>query len=122
MRAHCAGCLSRTEPVRTDVRQSHPRGPPCARHHPSARSLPAMDPVAYQEHAPPPELASAVQCIWELRGDGTGGPEQLIVPDGCAELVLNCADPFRNVAAQDAKQPLTMLVGEVRRPMRIRPN
>lgn len=40
--------------------------------------------VGYREYAPPDDLKAAVVCLWERVG--TGG-QQLIVPDGCNDLI-----------------------------------
>jgi AraC-like DNA-binding protein len=50
-------------------------------------------PVIYREIDPPPTLAPFVRCIWRLRGVSGGAPEP-IIPDGCAEIVVNVGDPF----------------------------
>jgi AraC-like DNA-binding protein len=76
----------------------------------------------YQEHAPLPELARHVRCIWTLEGvvdAGAGAPPpQVIVPDGCAELVLNVASVVTQVVDGARRpQPRRSLVGELRRPV-----
>lgn len=40
--------------------------------------------VGYREYLPPVDLRAAVACLWERVG--TGG-QQLIVPDGCIDLI-----------------------------------
>ena len=73
----------------------------------------------YTEIEPRAELAPYVKCYWRLQGDGPGAVER-IVPDGCSEIVLNRADPFRAVDG-DGIQPRLMLVGQIRRFLRIVP-
>jgi hypothetical protein len=75
--------------------------------------------VHYGEHPPRPELAPYVKCLWELRGDASTEVER-VVPDGCCEIVLNRADPFRGVD-NDRVQPRLMLVGQIPRFIRIQP-
>jgi AraC-like DNA-binding protein len=75
------------------------------------------------------ELRSWVRKIWVLRGPAersVGAPE-VVAPDGCVELVLNFADPFEQVCQSGGRvevrrQPRTILVGEVGRPVAIRPS
>lgn len=75
-----------------------------------------------QEHLLTGALAAHVRCVWQLQGAGNA-EEQLIVPDGCMELVLNFGDPFEQVisAQRRKKQPRILIVGEVRRPVRTHP-
>jgi AraC-like DNA-binding protein len=40
--------------------------------------------VAYREHSPPLDLRGGVVCLWERDG---AGEQQLIVPDGCVDLI-----------------------------------
>lgn len=65
-------------------------------------------------HAPPPLLADTVKAIWCARGtrEEFASPEP-IVPDGCVELILNLADPFKN----DEVQPLALLAGQMMGPV-----
>jgi AraC-like DNA-binding protein len=45
-----------------------------------------------------------------------------VVPDGCAEIVLNLADPFTHVHGDTAeRQPLAMVVGQMTGPLSLRP-
>jgi AraC-like DNA-binding protein len=41
--------------------------------------------VSYSETAPPPDLASLVECFWRIDG-GVG--EHRVLPDGCIDIVL----------------------------------
>lgn len=74
--------------------------------------------MKYREIKPRPELAPYVRCLWELTG--TGSDIERVVPDGCCEIVLNRADPFRGVD-NDRIQPRLMLVGQIPRFIRIQP-
>src|SRR3954462_11244215 len=47
----------------------------------------------YREIDLSPALAPFVRCIWRLRGESDGAAEP-IIPDGCAEIVVNVGDPF----------------------------
>ena len=73
--------------------------------------------VTYRETRPPPELARQVRRLWTLKGRGFDWAPEPIVPDGCSEVVLNFADPFRQVAVDGSyrRQPTSLLVGEIRR-------
>jgi AraC-like DNA-binding protein len=70
----------------------------------------------YREFAAPSSLADIVRCVWMLSGPASGGSvPQPVVPDGCAEVVLNLADPFRRFgrAGEWEVQPRTMVVGQI---------
>ncbi len=52
--------------------------------------------LEYHEIPAPPALAEIVRCVWLLSGPASATPvPQPVVPDGCAEIVLNLAAPFR---------------------------
>lgn len=79
---------------------------------------------AYREWAPPPDLATRVEAIWALSGDGPAPPDpERVLPDGCAELILNFADPVEHYPApgRGVRQPRVMFVGQIDGPFHIRP-
>ena len=81
--------------------------------------------MEYAECPPRPPLARWVRAFWMLRSDGDGaGFAERVFPDGCAEIVLNLADPFLHVPSTGAAiiQPMAMVVGPTTRPMRIAPS
>ena len=67
--------------------------------------------LQYEEHAPPEALASKVQCIWTLRGEGNPTHIDRILPDGSFELVFHRGDVF---VEGGRPQPRTMLIGHLR--------
>lgn len=72
--------------------------------------------MEYVEFLPPPPLVEVVRCVWLLSCPASPAPEpQPIVPDGCAEIVLNLADPFRRFrgGASWELQPRSMAVGQI---------
>jgi len=76
----------------------------------------------YGEIAPAPHLSEHVRSLWFLRSRGAAESPQLVVPDGCMELVLNCgAVVHQHVLGRVEVQPRAMLMGEVRRPVLIQP-
>ncbi len=73
----------------------------------------------YQEHSPAVALRRHILCYWSLRGTSLPAA-QTIVPDGRAELLLNCGDVVTQVGPGGAAaQARLSLVGEVRRPVTI---
>src|SRR5262245_55375864 len=84
----------------------------------------AVENLHYREHQPDPQLRPYVQCFWELLGSDSEPAPQLIVPDGCMELVLNFAAAFEQIGddGKTARQPRTLVVGELRRPVTTRPS
>ncbi|MEK6410488.1 MAG: DUF6597 domain-containing transcriptional factor [Acidobacteriota bacterium] len=80
--------------------------------------------MQYREIKPKPPLSEFVECFWTLEGDGRSQTEgDLILPDGCVEMVLNFADPFCEHKQHDEKlaQPMRLVVGQMTGPMRIGP-
>lgn len=78
--------------------------------------------MRYREWAPPPALRDQVEAFWALSGEGSSaGESQRIVPDGCAELILNFADPVIQETGGPARQPALMFVGQITGPWQIRP-
>jgi len=80
--------------------------------------------MQYREIKPQPPLSEFVECFWTLEGDGraeTAG--DLILPDGCVEMVLNFGDPFCEHKQHNQKltQPMRLVVGQMTGPMRIGP-
>ena len=74
--------------------------------------------MEYQEFAPRPELAPYVRCFWTLRDAVPDGRPERIVPDGCCEIIVNRADPFRG---RNGVQPLHMAVGQLQSHLNIVP-
>lgn len=73
-------------------------------------------PATYREVEPPPALAPFVRCIWRLRGVSDGAAEP-IIPDGCAEIVVNVGDPFvRHTSANTSHvQAQRLVAGQLTR-------
>jgi AraC-like DNA-binding protein len=81
--------------------------------------------VEYVEFAAPASLADVVRCVWTLSGPAAATPQpQPVVPDGCAEVVLNLADPFRRFRGSGVweTQPHAMVVGQVTEAVVIAPS
>jgi methylphosphotriester-DNA--protein-cysteine methyltransferase len=79
----------------------------------------------YSQHSLPAPLARHVECVWFLRADrprAAAAPER-IVPDGCAELIIQLAAPCR--AARPGEpltlQPRALLVGPMTRSLFVAP-
>ena len=80
--------------------------------------------MQYAEHPIPAALASAVRCVWTLQGDAPPAPAdpQPILPDGCAELILNLRDPFEELhEGAWQKQPVRFLYGQLTKAIQLRP-
>ncbi len=79
--------------------------------------------VHYCEHRPRPELRHIVRCFWELRGMGQPETPERVIPDGCTEIVLNRAAPFRRFAADGSshRQSHVLLVGQLQSAIEIAP-
>lgn len=79
----------------------------------------------FREYSIHPALTPHVKCIWSLEGPASRaeGPRERILPDGCVELVMHFADPFRSYFANggNAVQPRSFLVGQMKRFLEIEP-
>jgi AraC-like DNA-binding protein len=82
------------------------------------------DSLHYIELAPPPALTPYVRCIWRMRGvPRRGAPPEPIIPDGCAELVLNLGDAFvRHSLDGSHHQPLRLVAGQITRAVTVQPS
>jgi AraC-like DNA-binding protein len=82
--------------------------------------------VQYREITPPPALAPFVRCIWRLHGNGNGATSgaEPIIPDGCAEIVVNVGDPFIRHTADGSwhRQPLRLVAGQITRALTLEPS
>ncbi len=80
--------------------------------------------MRYREYQPPPSLGRFIECFWTLEeSSATLAPAQKILPDGCIELILNFAEPFRQRAANGRTrvQPQRFIVGQMQHAIQIQP-
>lgn len=78
----------------------------------------------YEEILPTEQLARYVKCFWVLESPSASSPgQERILPDGCTEIVFHLADPFdqHNPDGTTERQPLALLVGQMRRHLVIQP-
>ena len=82
-----------------------------------------MGDEAYDEIAPPPDLAPFVARLWSYRADAPSGAVQRIVPDGCCELILHLGAPYEEQAPDRSwrVQPRALFAGQLTRPLALRP-
>jgi len=85
----------------------------------------ATEDLTYHEFPAPPSVSHVVRCVWLLSApsSASAGP-QPVIPDGCAEIVLNLADPFRRFDDRGGwhVQPSAMLVGQITEAVVIAPS
>ena len=80
--------------------------------------------MRYQEYYPNAPLNRFVECFWTLEGSNQKGPlePERVLPDGCAEAILNFGNPFvQHDGDQRSTQPRQFLVGQITRPILISP-
>lgn len=79
--------------------------------------------MEYHEFAPGPAQRSLVRCFWQLAGDGASDGAEPALPDGSPELIFNLGDSFDQLESDGraVRQPSAFLVGQITRPMRVRP-
>jgi len=78
----------------------------------------------YREISPPGVLADFVRCIWRLYGNPTSGSAEPIIPDGCAEVVVNVGDPFirHTAGGLSHRQPARLVAGQITRALTLEPS
>ena len=80
--------------------------------------------MEYAEFAPAPSLRRLIRCYWQLQSAaGIAASAEPALPDGSPELIINLAGPFEHIGADGlaTRQPLVFLVGQITRPMVVRP-
>ena len=80
--------------------------------------------MLYEEITPVEPLSRYIKCVWVMQSPGAeSSSQERILPDGCTEIVFNLADPFRqqDLDNHTQLQPLTLLVGQMRRHLLIAP-
>jgi AraC-like DNA-binding protein len=78
--------------------------------------------MRYEEFHPAEPLAGFIKCFWVLESATSASPER-ILPDGCTEIVFHLADPFdqHRPGGTTERQPLALLVGQMRNHLLIQP-
>ncbi|MGD9588136.1 MAG: DUF6597 domain-containing transcriptional factor [Pyrinomonadaceae bacterium] len=79
--------------------------------------------MEYFEAPPSSDVSGFVKLFWSVRADAAGSAaHEPVLPDGCPEVVVNCADPFeRRLAAGSEIQPRVLISGQILRAVHIRP-
>jgi AraC-like DNA-binding protein len=81
--------------------------------------------MIYREFAPPPALAATVKCLWILEAPADpGAPPDLVLPDGCAEIVIHYEGGVERLDAggtRVASRHLAAVVGQIEGPLALRP-
>lgn len=78
----------------------------------------------YQTYNPSPLLAPLVKCFWSLEFPATPEPEkQVIVPDGCMELIIHYGDLYQQFLADGSSliQPRSFVFGQISDTLEIAP-
>ncbi|MGZ7078518.1 MAG: DUF6597 domain-containing transcriptional factor [Thermoanaerobaculia bacterium] len=71
----------------------------------------------------PSSLAPWVSMIWRLRGESSTGEFETVLPDGSVELIFHIGEPFsQRLGDTCEKQDAAFVVGDIRRPVSIRPS
>ncbi|HKA23237.1 MAG TPA: helix-turn-helix transcriptional regulator [Blastocatellia bacterium] len=80
--------------------------------------------MRYEEFSPAQALSRFVKCFWVLESASAQSPApERILPDGCTEIVFHAGDAFEqyNVDGTSERQPLALLVGQMRGHLLIQP-
>ena len=80
--------------------------------------------MLYEEITPVEPLSRYIKCFWVMQSPvSEPSRQERILPDGCTEIVFNLADPFTQQEDDKTElQPLTLLVGQMRRHLLIAPS
>jgi len=78
----------------------------------------------YREIAPTGILAAHLRCIWRLSGYVDATAAEPIIPDGCAEIVVNVGEPFVEQASDGSvtRQPARLVAGQITRALTVGPS
>jgi len=80
--------------------------------------------MRYREYHPKAPLNTVVECLWTLESEpqDPAPRTERILPDGCAELILNFDAPFLQHSEDVTRlQPQTFVAGQLTRPLLIAP-
>lgn len=79
--------------------------------------------MEYRELAPPPVLTPFVAAFWTLRGAAPAPSVELVLPDGCAEIVVHRTGRFREWHASGGvqEQPAAIVAGVMDRAVALSP-
>lgn len=78
--------------------------------------------MIYKELTPSAQLRAYIKCYWVLEGRPSLGTPELILPDGCPEIVFNLAAQFnRHYATFAEAQPRSIVVGQIRQHVAVEP-
>ncbi len=74
----------------------------------------------YSIFIPESRLQRFVECFWLVQGDGI--EEQIVVPDGCSELIFHLSDPFSSLSGdgQWVRQEKILIAGQIAQAMNLR--
>jgi len=76
----------------------------------------------FRAFPPPASLAPWVSMFWRLTGEGASENFDTVLPDGSVELIFHLGDPFmQSAGTTPARQSRAFVVGDIRRPVSIRP-
>jgi AraC-like DNA-binding protein len=78
----------------------------------------------YQTFVPHPELSPIVKCYWTLEVQAEKDVQrQLIVPDGCIEMIFILGDDVRRFTSENDYiiQPRQMVMGQITEPFYVQP-
>ncbi|HEX6891299.1 MAG TPA: helix-turn-helix domain-containing protein [Chryseolinea sp.] len=78
----------------------------------------------YQTFPPHSDLASLVKCYWTLEVPAEAGAQrQLIIPDGCIEMIFILGDDIKRYTSEDEFiiQPREMVLGQITQPFFVEP-
>lgn len=80
--------------------------------------------MEYRETQPSVQLRGHVKRFWSLEYESTGylSDPEVVLPDGCPEIVFNLSDRFTRLHADfDETQPAALFAGQMSRSISIRP-
>ncbi|MEM6864709.1 MAG: DUF6597 domain-containing transcriptional factor, partial [Bacteroidota bacterium] len=77
----------------------------------------------YRTYEPDSDLKAIIKCYWTLEGDESDIQRQVIVPDGCMEMIFHFADLYKQFLVEDTFviQPRCFLMGQLSKPLEIEP-
>jgi len=79
--------------------------------------------MVYNQYEPHPLLSGYVKCIWTLESPVQGDHNDLIVPDGCTELIFHFGSRYKRIKDEtEVLQPRSFVYGQIRNAITIAPS
>lgn len=71
--------------------------------------------MLFQQYNPAPQLRNYIKNYWVLEGDEISEKPDIIVPDGCIEMIFHYGSPYQStIAGECLSQPHALVFGQLK--------